>query len=253
MKKLFLLLLLAYSSFEISFATQSNDTKDLLETSKYSKSTSESPTLIITSIINRTPYDFMLFDRFNNIALHVPAEYGAKFSYVIENYENIVINGSMKDCMARSAQFVLEPVNLPHNIDNPQYHYLNFCITPGGINDGSNVTVGKTGTMVAKFFGAGSNFGCSMQSIPLKNFKSNEIEIFLEFDMNQSDIKNHIFRISSSCSFVTDQSIENPIDVIHKKNAKLDTAPSSSIPSMAMIACIAGCIYFGYDKFFEKD
>jgi len=72
------------------------------------------PKLKTKLISNHTPYDLALIDRSNNNRLIIPAQRTGEFSYDIENYQNVPINGSMKYCMASSAQFVLHPASSNH-------------------------------------------------------------------------------------------------------------------------------------------
>lgn len=205
MKKSWLLFLMVCSSFQLSF-------------------TSTMPKLIINSIINYTPYDLVLFDRINHCYFNLSAGLGYKYSYVIENYQNIVINGSMKDCMAPQAQFVIQAENLSDTIKNEQIYYLNLSAVPGGVDDGSGCITGALGTTALKFFMAGEISGCSMSSSCVKDCENNTIDLCLELYCDERDINNKNFRILAECSPVIDKKAE-------ERNNNVNQADSSTSKS----------------------
>ena len=228
MKKLFLFLLLC-GSFTLNFA-------------------SELPKLNLTSIINYTPYDLVLIDRVNNIYIEVPAETRIGISYIIENSKNVAINGSMKDCMASNAQFLLTLSDSSPDIINSQDYYINICLGSGGANDENNMTINKNGSVISKFFTAGALNGCNMLSKPLQNLADdqNEVEVSLKFYVDQNDLRNKKFKIFIECDFITDKSIENPIDITDTKNPTLDETSSLDIASIGSMIVVAGiaCIMY---------
>jgi len=190
MKKKLLLLLMVCSLFQFSFAQ-------------------EMPRLIFASIINYTPYDLVLIDRVNGYYFDLPAQQGADYSYGIENHRNVVIDGSMQDCMMSQAQFILQAENLSDDVKNEQVYYLNICAVPGGVNDGSNIIVGALGTIALKFCMAGEVSGCLMSTSCVKDCENNTIKLCLELYCDERDINNKNFRILAECSPVVDKKAED--------------------------------------------
>lgn len=252
MKKSLRLFLMVCSLFQFSFAQ-------------------EMPKLIFTSIINYTPYDLVLFDRVNRGYFDLPAERGADYSYVFENYSNVVIDGSMKDCMIYQAQFIVQAENLPDDVANEQIYYLNICAVPGGVNDGSNIIVGALGTIALKFLMAGSISGCNMSSSCVKDCENNTIKLCLELFCDERDVKNKNFRILAKCSPVIDETTEvknnscKDVDLSQStgdNNSSIKTSDSSSsnesftqwirrlnneVPFEVKLGIAAGVVCLGYD------
>jgi len=189
MKKSLRLFLMVCSLFQFSFAQ-------------------EMPSLIFASIINYTPYDLVLIDRINGYYFDLPAQQGADYSYGIENHRNVVIDGSMQDCMMSQAQFILQAENLSDDVKNEQVYYLNICAVPGGVNDGSNIIVGALGTIALKFCMVGEVSGCLMSTSCVKDCENNTIKLCLELYCDERDINNKNFKILAECSPVIHQQAE---------------------------------------------
>jgi len=209
MKKLFLFLLLC-GSFKLSFSGESN------KKFEPAQAVAKMPKLKITSIANHTPYDLALIDRLNNNRLVIPAQRIEEFSHDIGNYQNVIINGSMKDCMASHAQFVLHPSNSTDDTVDLQDYYINFCLAPGGVNDGSGFITGIPGTLTSKFFMAGSLRGCNMSSSPLKKLENdeNEVEVSLKLSIDQNNFNNQKNAIAAEYFFTTDKKVEKQVDTV---------------------------------------
>ena len=191
MKKYCLLLTMLLGSCNLNFAEQP----------------SPMPTLIINSITNYTQHDLIFYNKYNHEHLLLKAHHEYSITYPIEKTQNIMINGSMLDCMRENAQFQVAPVD--ENDSNcflSNYGlFLNMHITEGGINDGSNIISGQRGSFVCKSFIAGLQGGCKMSSQPIKvNKETNTVLIDLKFFMDEKDIKNNNFKLQGDFQIVKD-------------------------------------------------
>ena len=154
------------------------------------------PKMVIKTIKNDTPFNLLLADRFNSgKSIIIAAGQTLESNLEIIGAKNVIINGSMSEIMAEKAQFVIKKLDTSSNVEPEKEAYINMCTVPGGVNDGSNIITGTPGTVAFKFFMAGKKGGCGMSSGRLKNDTCALLEINLEFYMQESDIKNDIFRL----------------------------------------------------------
>ncbi len=158
--------------------------------------TRQMPAIIIRSIKNNTRYDFLLLDRFNKkTALKILSGQTVDTSLITNNKNNIVLRGSMVDIMAKKAQYIFKRIDengesVPH-----EEVYLNIHASAGGVDDGSGIISGTPGSVILKFFMAGSKGGCIMTSERLQNAQCKVGEFSLELGSDEDADRENVFRI----------------------------------------------------------
>jgi len=123
-------------------------------------------TLTITTIHNNTERELVIIDRFSRQHVTLPAMSTTETS-LTPAHKNIVMRGDMVSRMAQQAQYLIKKAS-DYNVTTEQEVYLNICLVPGGINDGSGIICGSPGTVIFKLIAVGMQGGHSMQSATLQ-------------------------------------------------------------------------------------
>lgn len=147
------------------------------------------PKIVLEKIVNHTPYALSILDRETDQCLLLEQNQWAIYDYEIQNAQNIVIQGPMLNVMADQAQFMIaKSEDIKLNPDNLPISFLNMCVVPGGIDDGSGIIAGKQGSLVFKLFFANSQGGCCSRSSTLKNDKCSELGITLHIKIDDKNV-----------------------------------------------------------------
>lgn len=157
--------------------------------------TNHLPNVVIRNIQNDTQEDITISDRSNKSREILIAAGKTVDVSLKSNNNNVAIQGSMKDCMAEKAQFVIKKAT-----DKDQEVYLNVNAAQGGVNDGSGMISGRLGTIALKFLLAGKNGGCIMDSGTLKNNNCKEVDINIKLALMARAIKENKFVLSAEHS-----------------------------------------------------
>ncbi|MDP3788296.1 MAG: hypothetical protein Q8Q60_03190 [Candidatus Chromulinivorax sp.] len=175
---------------------------------------SEKPNMVIKSITNNTPYRLKFIDRFDNDSRIIEAGSTIPINYSIENSKNIVIQGYFKEILSKEAQFLILKLTENNSTESNKESYVNMTITPGGIDDGSGITIGTLGTNIFKFFMANAEGGCIMASETIKETPCDTVGIDLDLNISETNIAHNIFRLAGTCTY----DINNPNVVFTKKS-----------------------------------
>lgn len=152
------------------------------------------PRIIIGSVVNKTPYNLAVVDVVNDWHFNVLAYKQVKLhDAVVENYKNIVVDGSLFNCLNGNAQIEIVEVNASGSRSQDNGAFLNMCIVSDNVAEGS---------LDFKFLMAGPNGGCSVSWDRLKNNQCQDVEVQLTLSVDPHDIKNNIFRIYGSYRIV---------------------------------------------------
>lgn len=221
MKKLLLLLILC-NSFELTFAKKSNDVKKSSNIIQATETAPKTPILLIKSLTNYTPYDLVMVDRSNNTYFHLASGYTYNSLYKIENYQKIILDGSMLNCMEQQAQFI---IGVADDEGPERGAYFNIYVGQGGIRNGSGIMTGSKDKLSLDFFIAGTQGGCSMSTRSIQDTADDELAIHLEFFIDEQAIKNNIFKLYGKCSTGTNNNIETTVKTNNTTNSTLDVRP----------------------------
>ncbi len=158
------------------------------------------PKLVITSITNNTLFDLLFIDRLKWWSyLTLPAGQTITPFFQITGFQNVVIDNNINAIMAQNAQFVIRKLDASGNQEKDKQSYVNICMVPGGVNDGSNFITGTPGSMVFKFLMANKTGGFNMSSRRLQDSNCTIVEVALEVNAKESDIGNDEFKLSVTC------------------------------------------------------
>ena len=135
------------------------------------------PQLFITRLVNKSSYNLVIVDRLAGNKEIIVAQGKSLNTALSCTKDKVRIFGSMRDCMAQSAQYIIKKQGSPAS---EQVFFLNMNISEGGINDGSGIISGEAGTLVLTFMSAGSEAGCVFASSVIKELKSH-VETTLTF------------------------------------------------------------------------
>lgn len=152
------------------------------------------PRIIIGSIINQTPYNLAVVNVVDGWHFTVLAYKQVRLNdAVVENYKNIVVMGSLFDCLHGNAHIEIVEVNASGSLSQDNGAFLNMCVVSNDVSEGS---------LDFKFLMAGPNGGCLMSWDRLKNNQCQDVEVQLTLTVNPHDIQKNIFRIIGSYTIV---------------------------------------------------
>ena len=152
------------------------------------------PRIIIRSVINNTPYNLEVVNVVDDWHFTVLAYKQVRLNdAVVENYKNIVVMGSLFDCLHGNAHIEIVEVNASGSLSQDNGAFLNMCVVSNDVSEGS---------LDFKFLMAGPNGGCLMSWDRLKNNQCKDVEVQLTLTVNPHDIQKNIFRIIGSYTIV---------------------------------------------------
>jgi len=187
----------------ISVSRLDSDDDSATDTLKPTSPQNGLPRIIIRSVVNKTPYDLAFVDVVNDWSFTALAYTQVTLNdAVVENYKNIVFVGNAFDCLNGEAQIEIVKVEASGIFSQDYGAFLNMCVVPGGINDGSNIVSGSIGSLIFKFMMAGSHGGACISSNVLKNNEYQDVEVELTLSSIPNSLDSNVFGISSSYEIV---------------------------------------------------
>jgi len=196
--------LLAVEPISVSRSNSNDDLDCVTKRSTEAAQQNGMPRIIITSVVNQTPYDLAIIDVVNDWNFAVSSyKYVRLTDAILENYKNIVFSGNLFNCLHDNhAQIEIRKIEASGFISQDSAVLLNMSVMPGGVNDGSIITTGTLGSLVFKFFMAGPNGGAHLSSGRLENSNCKEIEVQLVLSSDRSDVEKGIFKVFGSYEIV---------------------------------------------------
>ncbi len=156
------------------------------------------PRIVLNKISNNSAHDLILTDRVSGQSMQIAASQQVTLESEVKKSKNIVILGSMIDCMKKDAQFTFQAANPKQGHFLGQATYMNVCAVPGGIDDGSRITAGVLGAVVVKYLMASSLKGCNMDYRSLKKQPCGVVKVDLFLTSRSQDVEEGVFRIEGS-------------------------------------------------------
>ena len=149
------------------------------------RSETKLPKIVIKSITNSTNNDLVLIDRLHprTKPIVLPKENTVEVNIKCTQ-KNINCMGSLKEILAKQAQYVFKQSHELSRKNNPNEVYFHICVQLGGVNDGSGIIIGADRSIIYKFLGAGKQGGCIMSSGSLKS-NPNQLEFNILISPNK--------------------------------------------------------------------
>lgn len=189
--------ILVFLTLIFSFDSFAKKPKKTKATSSNQHESVDNQKLIIKTIQNDTCFDIQIVDRLSqNNSIILPAGKITSVNFIAQAQNAIVIHGSMAHVMAEKAQFVFKKINQNGESDPRNEVYFNLNLTEGGVNNGDGFIVGTPGTTILKFYAAGKQGGCIMNSERIDTQNQQQTEFHLLLHMNEENIKADIFRLN---------------------------------------------------------
>lgn len=149
------------------------------------------PNLIIKTIYNNTPHDILLVDRLGKnhwwyigkkSSIILPAGKTTEVNFTTNGQNNVIIQGSMSECMAQDAQYVFKKLDQDGNPEPDQEVYFNLHTT--GVNE----------SFALNHYVAGKNGGCQMIGGKFNAGGSKIAEVTLE--LSKKDATPYPFKMN---------------------------------------------------------